>query len=126
VTLIPRAFLWPSVFVFSTIGAYSTGASLFDVWVMLVAGLVGFVMLRHGFGPAPLVMGLILGTLVEESLSQSMILLDNNWLRFFESPIVNFFFALTVIGLTWPWLKALFVRLFARRASPGMSPGADA
>ncbi len=114
VTLIPRALLWPSVFVFSLIGAYSTGASLFDVWVMLIAGLVGFIMLRHGFGPAPLVMGLILGSLVEESLSQSMILLDNQWLRFFESPIVNVFFALTVIGLTWPWLKALASKVFRR------------
>jgi putative tricarboxylic transport membrane protein len=119
VTLIPRALLWPSVFVFSLIGAYATGASLFDVWVMLISGFVGFVMLRHGFGPAPLVMGLILGTLVEESLSQSMILLDNNWLRFFESPIVNVFFALTVIGLTWPWLKALAVKAFARPAPTG-------
>jgi putative tricarboxylic transport membrane protein len=114
VTLIPRTLLWPSVFVFSVIGAYSTGASLFDVWVMLVSGVIGFVMLRHGFGPAPLVMGLILGTLVEESLSQSMIILDNNWLRFFESPIVNMFFAFTVIGLSWPWLKAGVARLFRR------------
>ena len=114
VTLIPRTLLWPSVFVFSVIGAYSTGASLFDVWVMLVSGIVGFVMRRHGFGPAPLVMGLILGTLVEESLSQSMIILDNNWLRFFESPIVNMFFAFTVIGLSWPWLKAGVARLFRR------------
>ena len=114
VTLIPRTLLWPSVFVFSVIGAYSTGASLFDVWVMLVSGIIGFVMLRHGFGPAPLVMGLILGTLVEESLSQSMILLDNNWLRFFESPIVNMFFAFTVIGLSWPWIKAGVARLIPR------------
>ena len=118
VTLIPRTLLWPSVFVFSVIGAYSTGASLFDVWVMLISGVVGFVMLRHGFGPAPLVMGLILGSLVEESLSQSMILLDNEWLRFFESPIVNVFFALTVIGLTWPWLSVLVTKLLGRGSRP--------
>ena len=114
VTLIPREFLWPAVFVFALIGSYATGASLFDVWVMLLAGIVGFIMLRHGFSPAPLVMGLILGRLVEESLSQSMILLDNDWLRFFESPIVNLFFALTLLGLTWPWLKVLFRMLFSR------------
>ena len=101
ITLIPRTLLWPSVFVFSMIGAYSFSSSLFDVWVMLISGIVGFVMLRHGFGPAPLVMGLILGKLVEESLSQSMILFDNNWLRFFESPIVVLFFVLTMLGLFW-------------------------
>ena len=112
ITLIPKTFLWPSVFVFSLIGAYSYSSSLFDVWVMLIAGIVGFVMRRHGVGPAPLVMGLMLGPLVEERLSQSMILFDNNWLRFFESPIVNVFFFLTVLSLFWPLFKALLSRLF--------------
>lgn len=110
ITLIPRQFLWPAVFVFSLIGSYSYGSSVFDVWVMLIAGVVGFLMLRHGFGPAPLVMGLILGKLVEESLSQSMIIMDNNWLRFFESPIVNLLFALTVLSLSWPMWSALLNR----------------
>ena len=65
-------------------------------------------MKRHGFWPAPLVMGLILGKLVEESLSQSMIMFDNNWFRFFESPIVNGFFLLTALGLLWPLIKRPF------------------
>ncbi len=110
ITLIPRQFLWPAVFVFSLIGSYSYGSSVFDVWVMLIAGVVGFLMLRHGFGPAPLVMGLILGKLVEESLSQSMIIMDNDWLRFFESPIFNLLFALTVLSLSWPMWSALLNR----------------
>ena len=101
ITLIPRTLLWPSVFVFSLVGAYSGSSSVFDVWVMLIAGVVGFVMLRQGFGPAPFVMGLILGKLVEESLSQSMIIFDNNWFRFFERPFVIVFFVLTILGLFW-------------------------
>ena len=117
VTMIPRAILWPAVFVFSLVGAYSYSSSMFDVWVMLIAGLVGFVMLRHGFGAAPLVMGLILGKPVEEALSQSMIMFDNNWLRFLESPIVLFFFALTFLGLFWPLLSPLVRKLFRRRAA---------
>lgn len=107
ITLIPRPLLWPAVFVFSMVGSYALSTSIFDVWVMLISGVLGFLMLRHGFGTAPLVMGLILGRLVEESLSQSMIMFDNNWLRFFESPIVILFFMLTVLGLFWP----AFVRL---------------
>jgi putative tricarboxylic transport membrane protein len=106
ITLIPRTFLWPGVFVFSLIGAYSYGASVYDVWVTLVAGVVGFLMLRHGFAPAPLVMGLILGKLVEESFSQSMIILDNHWWRMFESPVVDLFFLFTVLGLCWPLISS--------------------
>lgn len=106
ITLIPRTFLWPGVFVFSLIGSYSYGATVYDVWVTLVAGVVGFLMLRHGFAPAPLVMGLILGKLVEESFSQSMIILDNQWWRMFESPVVDLFFFLAVLGLCWPFISS--------------------
>ena len=106
ITLIPRTFLWPMVFAFSMIGAYSLSASFFDVWVMLIAGIVGFVMRRHGFGAAPLVMGLILGKMLEETLSQSMITMDHEWWRLFESPIVCLFFALAALSIFWPVLSA--------------------
>jgi putative tricarboxylic transport membrane protein len=98
-TLIPRTLLWPIVFTFSSIGAYAVGQSFLDVWVMLGSGVLGFIMLRHGFAPAPVVMGLILGPLVEESLSQSMIMFDNDWSMFLDSPIVILFFVFTFLGL---------------------------
>ncbi|MBT8361791.1 MAG: C4-dicarboxylate ABC transporter permease [Desulfobacterales bacterium] len=110
ITLVPRQFLWPAVFVFSMVGSYAFASSLFDVWTMLVAGVVGFIMKRHGFGPAPLVMGLILGKLVEENLSRAMIIYDNNWLRFFESPIVDFFLLLTLLSLFWPLISKIWKR----------------
>ena len=118
VTLIPRALLWPSVFAFSLVGSYTYGSSLLDVWIMLIAGVIGFLMARHGFGAAPLVMGLILGGLVEESLSQSMIMFDNNWFAFFDSPIVVFFFILTMTSLFWPALSPRVRKLFHRDAPP--------
>jgi putative tricarboxylic transport membrane protein len=79
-------------------------------------------MQRHGFGAAPLVMGLILGRLVEESLSQAMIIFDNNWLRFFESPICLLFFGLTVLGLFWSPLVSALQRRGAPRQAPGATP----
>jgi len=102
ITLIPRTFLWPSVFIFSIVGAYAYEQTMFHVWVMLIAGVVGFFAMRHGFGPAPFVMGLVLGGLIEKSWSQAMLIFDSNWLRFFESPICNVFFLLTALSLTSP------------------------
>ena len=96
------------------VGSYSFASSIFDVWTMLVAGIVGFVMRRHGFGPAPLVMGLILGNLVEDNLYRSMIIYDNNWFRFFESPIVDAFFFLTILTLLWPFIGRIRARLAGR------------
>ena len=49
ITFIPKQFLWPAVFVFSMIGAYSGSSSFIDVWVMMGFGIVGFFMNRHGF-----------------------------------------------------------------------------
>jgi putative tricarboxylic transport membrane protein len=103
ITFIPKQFLWPAVFVFSMIGAYSNSSSFIDVWVMMGFGIVGFFMNRHGFSAAPLVMGLILGAMVEETFSQSMIIYDNNFLMIFESKIVILFFVLTAISLTTPF-----------------------
>lgn len=110
VTLIPREFLWPAVFVFSMVGSYAFASAISDVWIMLAAGIAGFIMKRHGFGPAPLVMGLILGKIVEDNLSRSMIIYDNNWLRFFESPIVDLFFLLTIFSLFWPLISKIKLR----------------
>jgi len=119
ITLIPRTILWPAVFVFSMIGAYAGAASIFDVWVMIVSGLVGFIMLRHNFGLAPLVMGLILGRLVEESFSQSMIMYDNQFLRLLESPIVAVLFTMTACSLLWPFLGPTVKRVVARARAGG-------
>jgi putative tricarboxylic transport membrane protein len=75
-------------------------------------------MLRHGFGPAPLVMGLILGKLVEESFSQSMIIYDNKWWMLFERPIVDAFLGLTVLGLCWPLIRKAIRRLAGLARTP--------
>ena len=108
VAFIPKKLLWPAVFIFSMIGSYSFASSMFDVWVMLAAGLVGYFMDRHGFSAAPLVMGLILGKLVEESFSQSMIIHDNNFFALLESPVVLLFFVLTFLSLSSPFWTRYF------------------
>ena len=74
------------MFVFAIVGAYGPDQSLMDVWVMLVFGVIGFVFRRFGFSPAPLVMGLVLGKMTEETLKQSLLIFDQNWLMFFTRP----------------------------------------
>jgi putative tricarboxylic transport membrane protein len=111
VTLIPVKFLWPSVFVLACIGSYALQQSLLDVWIMVVAGILGFVLKRYGFSAAPIIMGLILGELVENSLKQSLIIFDHNWLRFLDRPIVDILLALTLLSIGAP----IFRRIRSRR-----------
>ena len=108
VAFIPKKLLWPAVFIFAMIGSYSFSSSMFDVWIMLGSGVIGYFMNRHGFSAAPLVMGLILGKLVEESFSQSMIIHDNNFFALLEKPIVVFFFILTFLSLSTPFWSRFF------------------
>ncbi len=79
----------------------------FDVGHWLQA--FGFLMKRLALVP-PRWFGLILGKLVEQNLSRAMIIYDNNWLRFFESPIVDGFLLLTAVSLFWPLISKIWKR----------------
>jgi len=80
---------------------------------MLVSGIIGYFGLKNGFSPAPFVMGLILGKMVEETFTQSMVIHDSNIINFFDSGVFIFFFILTLISLTTPFwqnIRAAFSR----------------
>jgi putative tricarboxylic transport membrane protein len=104
ITLIPPQFLWPTVFVLSVIGAYAPNQAMAEVWVAIAFGFIGFFMRRFGFSPAPLVIGLVLGKLVEETLKQSLIIFDLQWSGFLGRPIALALFALTALFLLGPYL----------------------
>ncbi|HSG64479.1 MAG TPA: tripartite tricarboxylate transporter permease [Gammaproteobacteria bacterium] len=112
ISLVPTTLLWPTVFALCFVGAYGLEQSLIDVWVMLVAGIIGFGLKRYGFSPAPIIMGLVLGGLVETSLAQSMIIFDQQWTGFFARPISLLFFALALISV----LNAPVRQLLKRRS----------
>ncbi|MEO1265611.1 MAG: tripartite tricarboxylate transporter permease, partial [Pseudomonadota bacterium] len=119
VTLVPLQVLWPCVFIFSIVGAYSLNQSMMDVWIALTAGVIGFFMRRYGFSVVPLAIGLILGSMLEQRLGQSMVMFDEQWWLFFTRPLALFFFALTALALFGPYVWG---RLFKQR-SPVASTG---
>ncbi len=102
VTLIPTQILWPSVFMFSVVGAYALDQSMFDVWVALIAGVLGYLMRLFGFSVVPLAIGLILGGMLEQRLGQSMVMLDEQWWLMITRPICAAFFAATALALFGP------------------------
>lgn len=102
ITMIPTPILWPMVFCLAVIGAYSLQQSMFDVGLMLIFSFLGYFMKRHGYAPAPIVMGLILGELIETSLKQSYLIYDGNLLAILQQPIALVFLALSVLGVCGP------------------------
>jgi len=77
----------PVVLVLCVIGAYGDNGSLFDVWVMLGAGIVGYIMRKYNYEPAPLIVGLVLGPVMERSLRQTLIISRGNMSGLWDSPI---------------------------------------
>ena len=106
ITLVPNKILWPMIFAVSVCGTYSLSQSIIDVWIMLFFGVLGFFMRRFGFSVVPVIIGLILGELVEGTLRQSLVIFDGNWLMFLTRPIALTFFILSLIALAFPLLRS--------------------
>jgi putative tricarboxylic transport membrane protein len=98
------------------VGAYSISNRMFEVWVILVTGLVGFGMRRYGFNILAMVLGLVLGFMVEANLRRSLLIsLGNPWV-FFTRPISAGLLAFAIITLLWPIIRQVREDRRARRA----------
>ncbi|MBV1777781.1 tripartite tricarboxylate transporter permease [Paeniglutamicibacter sp. ABSL32-1] len=105
---LPDHFLWVVILVFCMVGTYSINNSVFDVFMMLIFGMVGLFMLRFGFPPGPAVLGLILGPLAESNLRRA--LLTDGWGAIFTSPIAVVLLVIAVLAVTLPPLRQLVRR----------------
>jgi len=108
ITMVPTQLLWPCVFVFSIVGAYALEQSMFDVWVALAAGVLGYFMRRYSFSVVPLAIGLILGGMLEQRFGQSMVMLDEQWWMIATRPLALFFLILTALALVGPTIWKRF------------------
>ena len=104
---IPATLLMPLILMFCIVGSFAMNNSLFGVVVMLVAGVIGFFMERWGFPVAPTILGVVLGTMVEEQFFASLIKADGNFLVFFERPIAGTLGGLCLLIWLWPLLGML-------------------
>ncbi len=95
---VPRELLMPIVFTLCVIGPYALTQRVFDIWVMVGFGLLGFVLRQMKYPMAPLVLGIILGDLLDKSLRRGLTLSDGDLTPFFTRPISATFAVL--IGLT--------------------------
>ncbi len=117
ITHIPVPFLAPFILFLTIIGSYSINNNMFDVYVMLFFGLLGFVGRRIGFDAGPIVLGIILGKICEQGLVQSILMgkASHSVIGiFFSSPISIILIFLTVISAAWPFLRNKFGRKVKR------------
>lgn len=98
---VPKHILLPIIFILCVVGAFGLNSRIFDVWTILMFGLVGYMFVKFGIPQAPFVIGFILGPMAETNFRRGLMLSDGNFAGFIESPISGVFLALAVISILW-------------------------
>jgi putative tricarboxylic transport membrane protein len=84
---LPYRYLFPAIMVICAIGVYSLNNSLFEIGIMIVFSLVGYVFIKLGCEPAPLLLGFILAPLMEDNLKRALLLSQGDPMTFIERPV---------------------------------------
>jgi putative tricarboxylic transport membrane protein len=121
VATIPPRYLMPVVLVLCAAGAFADNNNVFDVWVMVAAGILGYALRALDYDPAPLVLGLVLGPVMERSLLQALTIARGDPAGLWGSaPAAGMLLAAAVA------VAAPALRRFRGRVSPGRPPRASA
>jgi len=94
-----RNILMPIVYLLCVVGAFASASRLFDVYAMLAIGIGAFFLRRRGYEMAPLVLGLVLGPLLDKSLRRGLVLSDGSLAPFFTRPIALAFATVTIFTI---------------------------
>ncbi|MEI2417044.1 tripartite tricarboxylate transporter permease [Orrella sp. JC864] len=114
VLAVPRQLIMPALLVLAIVGAFAINNDATGIVVMLCLGLLAYFLEAHGFPVAPIVLGIVLGKIVEQNLIQALISTQGSLAGFFERPIAGTLGVLTVLVWCYPLLRAVLRRLRAR------------
>ncbi|MDI9336252.1 MAG: tripartite tricarboxylate transporter permease, partial [Gammaproteobacteria bacterium] len=104
---IPYRLLFPAIILFCALGVYTTNNSIFDIWLVAIFGIFGYIISKLGCEPAPLLLGYVLGPLMEEYLRRAMLISRGSWEVFITRPLSLTFLLLSVILLVFVMLPSI-------------------
>ena len=111
---VPFAMIAPIIIVVCGIGAYTVHNSVFDVWMMVVFGVAGYLFKKLQYPLAPLVLAIVLGDNAESSFRQAMLVSEGDMRVFFANPLVGTMTGLALFLLLWPLISLAIARLRGR------------
>jgi putative tricarboxylic transport membrane protein len=120
---IPYSILTPIIMGIALIGVYSVENSLFNVGVTILFGGIGFVMRLYGYPPAPLVLALVLGPMLEKALRQSLQMSLGSGDIFVTRPVTAFILAFAIVAVVYPLISAMRLRRRSRALAEGRTGG---
>jgi putative tricarboxylic transport membrane protein len=107
---IPFSIIAPIIVVICAIGAFTVHNAMFDVWLMMLFGVMGYVFKKLDYPMAPLVLALVLGDRAEDSFRQSMLISQGSLEVFFSNGLVGSVMGLSLVLLFWPLISKLLAR----------------
>jgi TctA family transporter len=96
---VPYRLLFPAIVLFCAIGVYSTNNNTFDIWMVALFGFIGYIFMKLGCEPAPLLLGFILGPMMEENLRRALLLSRGDWSVFVTRPLSGSLLAAALVLL---------------------------
>ena len=104
---VPYRLMFPTILLFCAIGIYSINNNPFDVYLTAFFGLIGYLLIKLGLEPAPMLLGFVLGRLMEEKLRQALALAEGSYMTFIERPVAGALLVLALVTLTVAVLPAI-------------------
>jgi len=111
VTLLPNEIIVPLILVVSLLASFAVRNMMPDVIISLVFGIIGYIMLKGGFTPIPLLLGLVLGEMVESNYHRALIISSGSYTIFFQSTISKILIFFTTLSFTGPYLGWIWKKL---------------
>ena len=96
---IPKQYLYPVIVVLCAVGAFGSTNRVFNIFAMLICGVIGYLLDKYRFPLTPIILSYILGPLVEANLRRGLMFSDGSFFAFFKSPIAAVFLGLAVVSL---------------------------
>ncbi len=107
---VPTYILNAVIIVLCVVGSFVLRNNIADVWIMLLSGVIGHYIRKHGFSPLPIIIGMVLGKTFEVSFRQTMVLFDNDLTIFLTRPYAATFLAFTLVSAFWAPIIAFINR----------------
>jgi putative tricarboxylic transport membrane protein len=115
VTILPNEVIVPLILVISLLGSFAIRNMMADVVISLGFGILGYIMLKAGFTPVPLLLGLVLGEMVEANYHRALMVSGGSYAIFFSSAICKILVSLIILSFAGPYFGPLWRRITRRK-----------
>ncbi|MFD1037276.1 tripartite tricarboxylate transporter permease [Virgibacillus byunsanensis] len=103
---VPKHILLPVIIIMSMVGTYSANNRIFDLWVLVIFGFIGYILLRNKFNLAPLILGYILGPIIESNWRRGLMASNGDFTLFFTRPLSLLLLIATVLAIVLPLITS--------------------